>query len=64
MEVKLINKPTLEFIDSGIGMCWDKGSYSSQYKQAGISLPSMHSSILMCFSCRKVSSLICCRDSL
>ena len=27
MEVKLINKPTLEFVDSGIGMCWDKGSY-------------------------------------
>ena len=29
MEVKLINKPTLEFIDSGIGMCWDKGSYGT-----------------------------------
>ena len=29
MKVKLLNNPTLEFIDSGIGMCWDKGSYGT-----------------------------------
>ena len=29
MEVKLINKPTLEFIDSGIGMCLGKGCYGT-----------------------------------
>ena len=27
--VKLLNKPTLEFVDSGVGMCWDKGSYGA-----------------------------------
>ena len=27
MKVKLLNKPTLEFIDSGIGECYDKGAY-------------------------------------
>jgi thymidylate synthase (FAD) len=29
MYCKLINKPTLEFIDSGVGMCYDKGSYGT-----------------------------------
>lgn len=27
MEVKLINVPTLEFVDSAIGQCWGKGAY-------------------------------------
>ena len=27
MKVKLLNKPTSKFIDSGVGMCWDKGAY-------------------------------------
>jgi thymidylate synthase (FAD) len=27
MKVELINTPTLEFIDSGIGKCYNKGSY-------------------------------------
>ena len=29
MKVKLINIPTSEFIDSGVGMCWNKGKYGS-----------------------------------
>ena len=28
MKVTLLNNPTLEFVDSGIGMCWDKGKYN------------------------------------
>ncbi len=32
MKVKLLNKPSLEFVDSGIGMCWDKGSYGLDEK--------------------------------
>ena len=28
-KVQLINKPTLEFVDSGIGQCWDKGAYGA-----------------------------------
>lgn len=27
MKVTLINEPTLGFVDSAIGQCWDKGSY-------------------------------------
>ena len=27
MKVKLLNVPTLKFVDNGIGMCWDKGAY-------------------------------------
>lgn len=27
MKVRLLNKPTLEFVDSGIGECYDKGAY-------------------------------------
>ena len=29
MKVTLLNKPTLEFIDSGIGFCWNKGAYGA-----------------------------------
>ena len=29
MKVKLINKPTLDFVDSGVGMCWGKGAYGA-----------------------------------
>lgn len=29
MKVKLINNPTLEFVDSGVGMCWGKGEYGA-----------------------------------
>ena len=29
MKVKLVNKPTLEFVDSAIGKCWGKGSYGA-----------------------------------
>lgn len=27
MKVTLLNTPTLAFVDTGIGMCWDKGGY-------------------------------------
>lgn len=27
MNIRLLNEPTLDFVDSGIGMCWDKGAY-------------------------------------
>ncbi|MCI4438035.1 MAG: FAD-dependent thymidylate synthase [Ignisphaera sp.] len=27
MKVTLLNEPTLEFVDLGIGMCWGKGGY-------------------------------------
>jgi len=29
MKVQLINNPSLDFVDSGVGMCWDKGSYGA-----------------------------------
>lgn len=29
MQVVLINTPTLEFVDTGIGMCWGKGGYGA-----------------------------------
>ena len=29
MKVTLLNNPTLNFVDSGVGMCWDKGSYGA-----------------------------------
>ena len=29
MKVELINKPTLDYIDTGIGMCWNKGGYGA-----------------------------------
>jgi len=29
MKVTLLNEPTLEFVDLGIGMCWGKGGYGS-----------------------------------
>ena len=29
MRVQLLNKPILDFVDTGIGMCWDKGGYGS-----------------------------------
>ena len=29
MQVKLINKPALDFVDTGIGMCWGKGGYGA-----------------------------------
>lgn len=32
MEVKLLNVPTLEFVDSGIGECYDKGAYGLNEK--------------------------------
>jgi thymidylate synthase (FAD) len=34
MKVKLINKPTLDFIDNGIGKCYDKGCYLPDTKKA------------------------------
>lgn len=27
MKVELLNNPTLQFVDTGIGMCWGKGGY-------------------------------------
>lgn len=27
MRVEILNSPTLEFVDSGVGMCWGKGGY-------------------------------------
>lgn len=30
MKVKLINNPTLDFVDTGIGMCWGKGGYGAE----------------------------------
>lgn len=32
MKVTLLNKPTLEFVDSGIGECYDKGAYGLNEK--------------------------------
>lgn len=29
MKVELINNPTLEFVDTGVGMCWGKGGYGA-----------------------------------
>jgi len=29
LKVKLLNVPTLQFVDNGIGMCWDKGAYGT-----------------------------------
>lgn len=29
MKVTLLNTPTLQFVDNGIGMCWDKGAYGT-----------------------------------
>lgn len=29
MKVKLLNNPTLDYVDTGIGMCWDKGGYGA-----------------------------------
>lgn len=29
MQVKLMNNPTIEFIDSAVGQCWDKGPYGT-----------------------------------
>ena len=29
MKVELLNDPTLEFVDTGIGQCWDLGPYGS-----------------------------------
>lgn len=29
MTVTLLNNPTLEFVDSGVGMCWGKGEYGA-----------------------------------
>ena len=36
MEVKLLNIPTLEFVDSGIGECYDKGAYGLVTESAEI----------------------------
>ena len=33
MKVKLINEPTLEYADWGIGMCYDKGCYTDPGKR-------------------------------
>jgi thymidylate synthase (FAD) len=33
MEVKLLNNPTLEFSDSAIGLCYDKGCYTDAKKR-------------------------------
>jgi len=33
MKVKLLNKPTLEFVDNGIGQCYDKGCYANEEKK-------------------------------
>jgi thymidylate synthase (FAD) len=29
MKVELLNKPTLEYVDTGVGMCWGKGGYGA-----------------------------------
>lgn len=29
MKIEMLNNPTLDYVDSGIGMCWDKGAYGS-----------------------------------
>ena len=33
MKIELINNPTLKFVDSGIGRCYNKGSYSDIEKR-------------------------------
>jgi thymidylate synthase (FAD) len=33
MECKLINKPTLEYVDNAIGQCYDKGCYTDENKK-------------------------------
>lgn len=33
MQITLINKPTLQFVDTGIGMCWGKGGYGADTKK-------------------------------
>lgn len=33
MEIKLLNNPTLEFADNGIGLCYAKGPYTDEAKR-------------------------------
>lgn len=33
VKVKLLNSPTLEFIDSGVGQCWNKGPYGHETEE-------------------------------
>jgi thymidylate synthase (FAD) len=50
MQVKLINKPTLEFTDWAIGECYDKGCYTDPEKRDNritkVALKHKHSSVL------------------
>ena len=50
MQVKLINKPTLEFTDWAIGECYDKGCYTDPIKRdkriEKVALKHKHSSVL------------------
>jgi len=50
MQIKLINKPTLEFTDWAIGECYDKGCYTDPEKRdkriEKVALKHKHSSVL------------------
>ena len=50
MEVKLLNIPTLEFVDNAIGQCYDKGCYTDIDKRNNrierVANVSKHSSVL------------------
>jgi thymidylate synthase (FAD) len=50
MKVKLLNEPNIDFIDNGIGMCYDKGCYVDETKKANrinrVANVSKHSSVL------------------
>jgi len=50
MQVKLINKPQIEFIDKAIGMCYDKGCHTDKNKMHNrihkVANVSKHSSVL------------------
>ena len=50
MQVKLLNNPTLEFSDSAIGLCYDKGPYADPVKRdkriTKVALKHKHSSTI------------------
>ena len=50
MEVKLLNIPTLEYVDNAIGQCYDKGCYNDMDKRNNrierVANVSKHSSVL------------------
>ena len=50
MKVRLLNKPTLEFVDNAIGQCYDKGCYVDEDKKHNrinrVANVNKHSSVL------------------